>query len=236
MRQIWSAEEEQKLINLYPDSSASELVVVFSRSISKICSKANKLGLKKSADFFNGPFSGRLNGVVGENTRFKKNQPGWNKGKKQTDYMRPEMIERTKNTRFKKGDDPHNTVSIGSTRITKDGYVEIKIRHDKTHKNKNFVLLQRLIYENNISPIPEGYIVEFIDNNPLNFELNNLRLVTRKENMIKNSLSDKSIVKRFFGIKEEKSIDIIISSIPEVIALKRNAILLNHQINKNYAK
>ena len=42
--------------------------------------------------------------------------------------MTPEAIERTKATRFKKGDKPGNHRKVGSERITVDGYIEIKTK------------------------------------------------------------------------------------------------------------
>lgn len=236
MRHVWTKDAEQLLAELYPDKLTSELVAVFEISVTKIHQKASRMNLRKSDAFLKSSLSGRLNGIIGASSRFKKQQPGWNKGKKQSDYMTAEMIERTATTRFKKGQDPHNTQPIGSTRISKDGYLEIKIRHDKSGKNKNYVLMQRFVWEENYGPIENSSIVEFIDGNSLNVHISNLRLVSRKENMIRNSFSDKSIVKRFFGIKDEKLVSETIEKIPEVIRLKRNALLLNHQINKNYAK
>ncbi|NII81698.1 MULTISPECIES: hypothetical protein [unclassified Pedobacter] len=54
-----------------------------------------------------------------------------NKGKKQTDYMSAEAIERTKATRFNKGNEPHNTKHDGYERISKDGYVQIRVTKGK---------------------------------------------------------------------------------------------------------
>jgi len=236
MKQIWSPQSEKLLRELYPDHLTENLVDVLGFPVHKIRSKANRIGIKKSESFLKSNLSGRLDGVRGGNTRFQKGQISWNKGKKQSEYMTDEMIARSVQTRFKPGQDPHNTVDIGHVRMTKDGYLEMKVRHDKSGKNKNFVLLQRLIYEQHHGDIPKGYIVEFIDNNPLNVEIGNLRLCKRVDNLMRNMTCDQSIVKRFFGIKSESEIVKIISDFPDVIALKRNSILLNHQINKNYAK
>lgn len=236
MRQMWSPQSEKLLRELYPDRLSEDLVEVLGFPVHKIRSKANRMKIKKSEAFLKSNLSGRLDGVRGGNTRFQKGQDSWNKGKKQSEYMSPEMIARTAGTRFNSGRDPHNTVGIGHVRITKDGYLEMKVRHDKSGKNKNFVLLQRLIYEQHHGDIPKGFIVEFIDKNPLNLDVGNLRLCERVENLMRNVTSDKSIVKRFFKINSEDEIMKVINDMPDVIALKRNTLLLNHQINKNYAK
>ena len=54
--------------------------------------------------------------VVERNKRgsyFSKGHVSHNKGKKQHEFMSADAIERTKATRFKKGDEPHNTKHDG---------------------------------------------------------------------------------------------------------------------------
>lgn len=241
MKKFWTTQEIEILRRLYPDCKTKTLELIFNRKASIISQKASSLGIGKSEGFKKSPLSGRMlkGSTIGEATRFAKQMPGWNKGLKQSDYMSPEMIERTAKTRFKKGQDPHNTVPIGHERITKDGYVEVKVRHLKDgedSKNKNFELKQRFIYEENFGPIPEGMIVEFLDGDKLNFEPSNLVLRTLKENMLRNSYSDNGIVKRFFGVKNPGIVEKIIEEMPELIEQKRKTILLNQKINKEYAK
>lgn len=236
MKKFWTPQEIEILRRLYPDCKTETLELIFKRKASIISQKANLLGIRKSEGFKKSPLSGRMlkGSTIGEATRFTKQTGGWNKGMKQTDYMSLEMIEKTAKTRFQKGQDPHNTVPIGYERITQDGYVEVKVRHLKygDSKNKNFELKQRLIYEKNFRPIPEGMIVEFLDGDKLNFEPSNLVLRTRQENMLRNSYSDNGIVKRFFGVKNQEIVEKIIEEMPELIEQKRKTILLNQKINK----
>jgi hypothetical protein len=181
------------------------------------------------------PLSGRISkeNDIGVKTRYSKNCPGWNKGKKQSDYMSAESIENTKKGRFKKGQDPHNTVPIGFERLSKDGYVEVKVRHLKGNgsNNENFEFKHRMIYEENFGPIPEGMIVEFNDGDKLNFEPVNLVLRTRKENLLRNTMCDSSIVKRFLGIKEPESVEKVINEMPKLIELKRKLLTVKKEIN-----
>lgn len=240
MRKPWTAKEIEILRRLYPDCKTETLALLLNRKSSLISQKANVLGIHKSEGWKKSPLSGRMlkGSTIGEATRFTNQTPGWNKGLKQKDYMSPEMIEKTAKTRFKKGQDPHNTVPIGYERITDDGYTEVKVRHLKNGdaKNKNFELKHRLIYQENFGEIPEGMIVEFLDSDKLNFEPSNLVLQTRKENILRNSYSDNGIMKRFFGIKNPEIIEKIKAEIPEIINQKRQTILLNQKINKEYAK
>lgn len=218
----------------YPDMTNKKIGEKLGIPDWKVGAKANAIGLRKSATFLKSPASGRFNGVQGVGFRFTKGMPGWNKGLKQKDYMSPESIERTAKTRFEKGQDPHNTVEIGHVRVTRDGYLEMKVRHEKGKFNKNFELVQRLVWEKYNGPIPENYIIEFIDGNPMNVSIDNLRMSSRAENILRNVTSDQSIVKRFFRVKNEAEIERIIREIPEVIDLKRKIILLKHKLNQKH--
>jgi len=238
MSRIWTLEENIILIEKYADSYTADLLKILpGRTISSICGHANILKLHKSELFYASGMGGRISSEndIGVETRFTKQMPGWNKGKKQSDYMSPEKIERTKATRFKKGQDPHNTVPIGTERFSKDGYIEVKVRHlkDGDANNKNFEFKNRIIYEKHFGPIPEGMIVEFVDRDKLNFEPSNFCLKSRKENLLQNTMCDQSIVKRFLGVKEPELVKKIILEMPAVIELKRNTVKLNQKINKH---
>jgi hypothetical protein len=51
--------------------------------------------------------------------------------------------------------------------------------------------------------LSKDMIVEFKDRDKLNFDINNLELRTRRENLLSNTMCDTSIVKRFLGVKPE---------------------------------
>lgn len=111
----------------------------------------------------------------------------FNKGKKQVEYMTPEAIERTKVTRFKKGQCPHNTYG-------NDG--AISIRRDNTGRPYKFIrvsvgkweLLHRYLWMQANGAVPDGRIVVFKDGNTMNCDVSNLELITLKENMSRNTL------------------------------------------------
>ena len=108
--------------------------------------------------------------------RFKKGQRSFNKGLKQTDFMSPEAIERTKATRFQKGQKPTNWKPIGSERITKDGYIEIKTAEPGTWELKH-----RVVWQEANGEVPEGHAILFLDQDRTNCSLDNLMLVKRTE-------------------------------------------------------
>lgn len=107
----------------------------------------------------------------------KKGNVPYNKGKK----MSKEQYNKCKNTMFKKGNVPANHRPIGSERITVDGFVEIKVAEPNRWKAK-----ARVIYEKEFGTIPEGYIIIYLDGNKQNLEPNNLKAISRKENLIMN--------------------------------------------------
>lgn len=117
----------------------------------------------------------------GLDTKFKKGHISHNKGKKQTEYMSKESIERTKSTRFKKGSVPQNYRPVGSERINKDGLIEVKIADPNKWDTKN-----RIVYRKYYGEIPEGYNVIYADGNKLNNEPSNLILVSNSELLIAN--------------------------------------------------
>jgi hypothetical protein len=96
--------------------------------------------------------------------RFKKGHTPYNKGQK-GNRMSPA-------TEFKKGCTPHNYRLVGSERINKDGYVEVKVAEPNRWKAKH-----RAIFEAAHGEIPEGCRVLFADGDKQNFALENLVLV-----------------------------------------------------------
>lgn len=117
-------------------------------------------------------------GLTGQ---FKKGNVAHNKGKKQIEYMSQESIERTKKTRFKKGNKPKNYRPVGSERITKDGYIEVKVADPNKWETKN-----KIIYKQYFGDIPEGHKIIYADGNKLNNDINNLILVSDNEELIMN--------------------------------------------------
>lgn len=117
-------------------------------------------------------------GLTGQ---FQKGNISHNKGKKQSEYMTKQAIERTKATRFKKGNRPSNYRPVGSERITKDGYIEVKVADPNKWETKN-----KIVYKQHFGDIPKGYNVIYADGNKLNNDINNLILVSNSELLIAN--------------------------------------------------
>lgn len=115
--------------------------------------------------------------------RFKKGNIPVNKGKK--------GLCGANRTSFKKGNKSYNRVPIGSKRITKDGYIQIKIQDGKLQNNWKGKHI--IIWEKHNGPLPKGHAIIFGDGNKRNFNIDNLILVSRyqllllnQHNLIKN--------------------------------------------------
>lgn len=111
----------------------------------------------------------------------KKGDIPFNKGKKQSEYITKEGLEKTKKTRFKKGNEPHNTNYNGHERTTDEGYIEIRIKKGK------YVLKHNFEWEKINGKIPDGHCLKSIDGNKKNTSADNWKLITRAENMYRNS-------------------------------------------------
>lgn len=121
-----------------------------------------------------------LSGIKGG--QFQKGDIPFNKGKKQTEFMSEMAIENTKLTRFKKGQTPVNHKPVGSERIcSKDGYILIKVAEPNKWEHKH-----RVVWEKAYGKIPEGNKILFLDQNKLNLDLDNLKIVTAEELVIMN--------------------------------------------------
>ena len=114
---------------------------------------------------------------TGRTGQFKKGHAPQNKGKK----MPSEIYEKCKGTMFKKGNIPNNHRPVGSERITKDGYIEIKV----AEPNK-WMMKHRYVWERVHGKIPDNHVLIFRDNNKTSVALDNLLLISRGENALLN--------------------------------------------------
>ena len=152
-----------------PGRSFKELTAMFNKQfgmdlkVSAMISLSDRHGLHNGRDT-------RLN-KGWEPTQFEKGHVPHNKGKKGIGGWEP--------TQFKKGHVSANWVPIGSERVNRDGYVDIKITDGKLQKNWKGKHI--LIWEAANGPVPKGHAVIFGDRNKRNFELDNLILVSRKQ-------------------------------------------------------
>lgn len=168
---IWSEEEKKYLKEITPGKHYKEIQELMK----------NKFNLEFTMNQIKGAIC-RYKLNTGFTGRFQKGDIPFNKGKSQKDYMSAESIEKTKKTRFKKGQSPINWRPVGSERITKDGYTEIKIAEPNVWELKHKVL-----WEREHGSIPPKHVVIFADGNKENLDINNLMLISREKLLIMNT-------------------------------------------------
>jgi len=175
----WTDEDKRMVILLYPCTKTEAIAKLFNCTLPQIYNIAFKLEVSKSQWFKDSPMAQKLrsDSSAGAPYRFKKGQIPANKGKKVGND--PRMMP----TQFKQGHKPANHKPVGTIRISKDGYSEIKIEEGMF----KWRLLHRIIYERMHGPVPHGYIVTFIDGNKANISIINLTTIDKKQNCQRNS-------------------------------------------------
>lgn len=123
--------------------------------------------------------------------QFQKGNVPFNKGRTWEEIgISDETRQRMLTTCFKKGNMPHNGVDtpIGSERITKDGYVEVKVAERPTRSNNNWRMKHQLVWEEaNGRPVPPNTKVIFADHDPRNLDPDNLVAVPKSLCCVMNS-------------------------------------------------
>ena len=167
---IWSNEEKEYLAEITPGHHYTEIKELmnskfeFQFSINQIKGAINRYKLNT--------------GLTG---RYKKGNVPFNKGRKGSEYLTEKALEGMRKTQFKKGQAPINWRPVGSERITKDGYIEIKIAKPSKWRLKHLV-----VWEKENGPIPKGHALVFADGDKTNISLDNLLLVTRHQLLVMN--------------------------------------------------
>lgn len=182
-RRPWSAEDEVLLGALYPDTPMQELLKAFGRPYWSIYNKAYALGLKRSESYLASEHACRLRreNNPGVGSRFQKGQPSWNKG------ISFHSGGRSAETQFSPGTMPHNHVPVGTERTTRDGIRQRKT-HDDGPPHRRWKSVHMIMWEEAHGEVPDGHIVVFRDRNTANIVMENLELITRAENMRRNTI------------------------------------------------
>lgn len=224
-RKLWT-ESDKKLLELeFPNIDTETLANRMGRSYSSVAGMAGTMGIKKSPEYIEKYREKTTRNLleVGMANRFKKGQKSWNKGMK---GLQMGGVE----SQFKPGQKPHNWKPIGSERITKDGYIEVKYK-DERKAVSNYKLKHRLIWEEVNGSVPCGFVLNFKDGNPLNCEIDNLMLVSMVDNLNTNRFSDSGIAKRFLGVRD--NVEGFIEDNKELLEVKKLEIKLTEKINRH---
>jgi len=110
-----------------------------------------------------------------------------NKGKKQSEYMTPEGIRRSKLTTFKKGNKPHNTKFDNAIVIRTDSKTQRPYKWKRISLSK-WKMLHVVMWEEVNGSIPEGHIIVFKNRDSMDVRIENLELITFAKNMVRNTI------------------------------------------------
>lgn len=227
INKFWSQKMVDELAQLYPNMRNADIAKMLNKSEGSIIGKAFNLKLRKNPAFIL---------ECAKAGQFKKGQEPQNKGKKQSEFMSAEAIERTKASRFQKGGTPHNTKHDGYERITVDGYKEVRVSKGK------FVQKHRMEWERVNGKIPEGMILVCKDGNALNTHPDNWMPITRVEHMGRNSgplnLTDRTVATYLSteSRKVDHELKAEILKYPDLINAKRTHLKLNRKIKEHGTK
>lgn len=175
-------------------------------------------------------------------SRIKPGNVPANKGRKQSEYMTKAAIARTKATRFKKGQLPHNAIGF------KDG--DISIRRD-TDTGRPYLYvrlslgkwypLHQHVWEKHNGKVPRGHCLWFKDNDSTNCTIENLEMISRAENAKRNSGSRRltdgyvaaTMAREKGGVgRYNKGLQQLLLTRPDLIDLKRQSLLLKRSIHE----
>ena len=165
----------------YPFEPTKKIADDLGLSEGSVYNRAFAMGIKKDPVYLRSTQfpAGYLGGKA---TQFQKGQAPPNKGQK----MSKDLYEKVEKTMFKKGNKPMNTQPIGTIHQRKDTggkmYLYIKLADSKWEQ------LNRYTWEQHNGPIPKGMVVVYKDGNYLNNDINNLLMITLKENMARNTI------------------------------------------------
>lgn len=174
MRRKWTKNEIRLLRKLYPHRQTVDVAIALNRPVGPVYQAAAKQGLRKSAKYLASPDAHRFDGLKGMGSRFTKGQKAWNEGLR--GYMGANR------TSFKKGIKVWNHKPVGSERVNVDGYIEIKTAEPRTWRSKHVV-----VWEKRHGKVKRGWCVVFKNRNKLNCDLKNMELISREENMRRNT-------------------------------------------------
>lgn len=201
MQEIWTVEQKQYLTANYANKNTKEIAAALGFTVFQVYYKVKLLGLKKDRQFIKEESKRTYVGsTLQKKYQFPKGHKPYNTGTKG-------LVKRNKGC-FKKGNLPHNTLYDGAERVDSEGYTFVRL------SKANWVLKQRLVYEKQHGAIPEGMVIIFKDGNKQNFDIANLEMITREENMQRNTIHR-------YPAELKKSIKVL-KSINKIINEKQN--------------
>lgn len=184
-RRVFTAANLQEVLARYPEEDTQQLADDLLLTVSQVYHIAARLGVRKSAAYqVAATARQRERFIVGSAvTRFQPGQTPWNNGVSYT------AGGRSKETQFQPGSRPHTWRPIGTERVSKEGYLQRKIS-DTGYTPRDYIAVHHLVWIEAGREIPPGHVLIFLDSDKRNFALANLKLITKAENMARNTIQN----------------------------------------------
>lgn len=183
----YTAEEERMIREKYPRTPTKELALEIGVPAGSVYNKAASMGLRKDPAWLGlrRREDGRMlsRSEASRARRFRKGHATHNKGRKRVEYVTAAGIARMEGSQFKKGNVPANAKPVGYTAVRPDGYVRVR-----TAGRGRMPLLHHHVWEQANGPVPAGSVVAFRNGNTRDVRLENLELIGRDENMLRNTM------------------------------------------------
>ena len=193
-RKPWTAEQIKLFRKLYPHQPVPQTAAACGHTVTQCYGRAKKLGLSLSPEYRRAYLSRCGNQLAAHSAsivaRFPKGHVPLNKGLRRPGWYRGRMRE----TQFKKGQRPTNTVPVGAIIPNADGYLRVKVTNlpegpgKRGGSSPNWKFLHRIIWEAAHGPIPRGYRIWWKDGNHRNCSLANLELLSGKDHMKRTTI------------------------------------------------
>lgn len=184
---LWPPADIAVLRALYADTPTKAIAQQLGRAVSHVYAQANRLGLRKSEAYFQSTDSGRMQAgsQLGNGSRFRKGLKPWNTGLKGW-----QAGGRSRTTQFKKGQLSArwdaDAYGLGALRVSTDGYLLIKYRPGAGRHT--WMSMARYVWWTETGRKPRrGEVVRAINGDPHDTRMDNLELLTKAENALRNS-------------------------------------------------
>lgn len=244
MKQTKWTKEEEDLLKQYAYAPMKEIIERLPiRNRKTIYWKLNVLGFNRETyrryneqedSYIKNNFSTKGNRAIAR--ELKRTEKSVTKrmiilGLKRTDEELHELRSKHSSV-YQKGRVSEKLMPQGSLQLIYDSKSESSFYNIKI--GQKYVRFSRYLYEMyNNEKLNITDIIKHIDGNSMNVLKENLIKIDRLELLQTNINSDEAFVKRIFRINDSEAVDQVIKEFPELIALKRNTMLLTKKIKEN---
>lgn len=186
---VWSDDQVATLRQFYANFKTDDIAFMLGHSRQSVYRKAGELGLKKTPEFVaqEAARSMARPDHPARQHRFTRGQAVWNKGVKGVAGVQ----EACRGTQFKAGQQPHNTLPIGSLKLDKDGTLQRKISNDKGNNSARWRAVHELVWVEANGPLPANHIVVFKPGMRTNvleeIKVDRVECISLAENMKRNT-------------------------------------------------